>query len=319
MDEDKKQKMKDLLYLLFLLLFSSCFNDTSIEIVLNELPDDQREFQKMVIGQLSGEKTIRTEDEQDILIKSRWTPEEKRQTKAYLQTLIKTFGLEPLIHSYAIPNQNFGVDLLIEPLKGQNLYTIMPSTIPSDEYVVLGAHYDTGGVNVPGAIDNGSGMALILSVLRLAQRLESRNKNLMIVFFDQEEEDLSAGSIAFAQYLKSKNFDVHSVHTYDLIGWDGDDNREVELALPSVSLERIYKRHASRLGIPTYVTTVNSSDHYSFIQEGFEALCMSQAYVKKDNSGKKDTHEDKYHLVNFEFLSSSTNLAFEVIKDILHD
>ena len=287
--------------------------------IVDNIPKDQIKFQKIIISQLTGEKSIKTKNGNEILISSRWNAKEKKHSALYLKSLIKEIGLEPEVHSYSLPNLNFGVDLLIEPLKGNNIFTLLPSTIKSDEYVIMGAHYDTGAENVPGAIDNGSGIALILSVLHRSQQQQQRNKNLIVVFFDQEEEDISAGSRAFAKYLKKQSFQLHSVHTYDMIGWDSDNNKEVELALPNTVIENLYKKHAEQLNIPINITAVNSSDHYSFIKEGIDAVCVSQAYTKRDNSGKKDTPDDKYHLVNFEYLDSSTNLAYEVIKDILHD
>jgi len=301
-------------------LFVSCNSyDTSSKIILDKIPDNQIEFQKMVIGQLTGKKRIKTSDNTEIRINSRWNSKEKKNTRNYLKALLEQLDQRGLIHSYKIPNVNFGVDLLIEPLKGNNLYSVLPSTTQSQDYVILGAHYDTSGENVPGAIDNGTGIALILSVYRRVMNLDHRTKNLLIVFFDQEEEDVSAGSRAFAQYLKANNYDIHSVHTFDLIGWDGNDNKEVELALPSPEIETLYRKHAGILNIPIYVSTVTSTDHYSFISEGIDAFCMSQAYAKQDNSGKKHTIEDNYNLVNFEYLDSSTNLAFRAIKDILNE
>ncbi len=218
-------------------------------------------------------------------------------------------------------NSNLAVDLLIEPLKGTNLYTILPSTNNSQEYVVIGAHYDTDGKNFPGAIDNGSGVALITSVLKQASTLKSRNRNLMVVYFDQEEENISAGSLAFARFLIKNKYAIHSVHSFDLIGWDENKNKEVQLAfpVPNPEIENLYKKHAQNLNIPIYAIKSNSSDYSSFFKEGFNTSGISQAYAKGELSGKKDSTEDKYHLVDFDYLNSSTMLALEVVKDLLND
>lgn len=300
-------------------LFLSCSTKEYPNIIIDEIPKNQMEFQKMIIAQLTGETSIKTVRSDQISIYSRWSSSEKLLSIEYLEQLLEKIGLEPEMHSYGIPNANFIIDLLIEPLNGNNIYATLPSTTGSDEYVLLGAHYDTGGKNIPGAIDNCSGIALILSVLRKVKELESRNKNLMLVFFDQEEEGISAGSIAFAKYLNKKDLNIHSVHSFDLIGWDSDNNKEIELELPSREIENIYRKHALLLNIPIYTTNTNTSDHYSFIREGINAVGISQAYGQGDNSGKKDTPEDKYYLVNFEYLESATKLAYEVIKEIIND
>jgi len=307
------------LFSLVMIIFFSCSTKKYRHVIIDEIPDNQMEFQKMIIAQLTGETSLKIKGSDDVLINSRWTTLEKSLSIAYLKQVIESIGLVPKVHTYKIANPNFGIDLLISPIKGNNLYVTVPSTSVSDEYVLIGAHYDTGGKDIPGAIDNGSGIALILSVLRKIKELEIRNKNLMVVFFDQEEEGVSAGSISFARYLNKIDLKTHSVHSFDMIGWDSDNNREVELELPSKEIEALYKKHASILNIPVYTTNINSSDHYSFIKEGINAVGISQAYAKGDNSGKKDTKEDTYHLVNFEFLESSTILAYEVIKEIIND
>lgn len=306
-------------YSLIFIIFFSCSTKEYPNIIIDDIPKKEMEFQKMIIAQLTGETFIKTARNGEVSINSRWNSFEKILSLEYLKKIMKKIGLEPEIHSYSIPNTNFGVDLLIEPLNGNNIYATLPSTSGSDDYVILGAHYDTGGKNIPGAIDNGSGIALILSVIRKMKELEFRNKNVMVVFFDQEEESISAGSLVFAKYLNKKKLNIHSVHSFDMIGWDSNNNKEIELELPSKEIENMYKKHASILNIPIYTTTINSSDHYSFIKEGINAVGVSQAYGKGDNSGKKDTTEDKYHLVNFDYLESSTKLVFEVIKEIVND
>ena len=206
--------------------------------------------------------------------------------------------------------------MILEPFRGTNVYAELPATVNSSAYVVLGAHYDTGARGVPGAIDNATGMALIARVMQQASALPVRNVHLIVVFLDQEEEEL-IGSQAFAKKLQQDGKQVHTVHTLDMVGWDGDDNREVELEMPSARLEKLYSRHAAQLGIPIYTTQINSTDHFSFIQRGYEAVGISQAYAKRDNSGKKDTPEDVYDLVHFDYLASTTELVWQVVLDIL--
>lgn len=311
--------IKILLVLASILIATCSLSDSSDELMIDDLPSDHMAFQKMVIAQLSGEQAMMTAEGESQYLRSRWSAAEKELTRKYLMTLIRKMNMMPQVQSYQYPNLNFGIDLLIEPFKGVNIYTELLSTNGSEEYVIIGAHYDTGGQYVPGAIDNGSGMAVILGVLRRLIHMKVRSKNLIVIFFDQEEDDVPAGSLAFAQYLKRNNYKIHSVHTFDLIGWDGDGNKEVELELPSKEIEKLYSYHAALLDIPIYTTSINSSDHYSFIKNGINAVGVSQAYAKRDNSGKKDTPEDKYQLVNFDYLHSSTTLAYEVIKDLMND
>lgn len=312
-------KLKHILGILLIFLTSCSTTDNTMPVEIGPLPESDVAFQQMLLRQLTGEEAIKTATGEDIYLNSRWDTHERLVVRSYFKALFDKFDLPFHTHPYELKNSNVAVDLLIEPLKGTNFYTILPATVESDEYVIFGAHYDTDGHNFPGAIDNGSGLAVITSVLRQAMGLAHRSKNLMVVYFDQEEENISAGSIAFARHLNTQAYKLHSVHSYDLIGWDADNNKEISLAFPSPEIEHLYRQHADSLDIPLYSTQVQSSDYYSFIKEGINAVGISQAYGKGDISGKKDSPEDKFHLVNFAYLESSTRLAFAALTDMLHD
>ena len=312
--------MKKYLVVIVSILISCSDKENLIQI--QSLPENETKFQKMIIGQITGKEKIQMSSGESMYLKSRWSEKERMETLNYLESLINKLDLVAYRQHYTMPNSNFAVDLLIEPLEGTNIYTFLPSTNNSDEYIVIGAHYDTDGRNFPGAIDNGSGIALITSALRRLKEVETRNKNLIAVYFDQEEESISAGSLAFAKFLKTNNYNIHSIHSYDLIGWDGDKNKEVQLEFPTPNpvIKKIYMTSAKELDIPIFSIRANSSDYASFFKEGFtNVVGMSQAYAKGDVSGKKDSPEDKYHLVDFAYLSSSTNLAFNVLEKLLND
>ncbi|MEO1516952.1 MAG: M28 family peptidase [Bacteroidota bacterium] len=311
--------MKQVFFLPLLFLLACSTREQLPSVDIGDLPQSEIELQKMIIRQLAGEEDIALSNGEKYRLNSRWTKEERSISIRYFEAFLQQLDLPTYKHHYQMPNSNPAVDLLIEPLRGTNVYTILPASTPSTEYIIIGGHYDSDGENFPGAIDNGSGVALISSVLRQAQNIENRNKNLLVIYFDQEEENISAGSIAFAKFLKAKQYNIHSVHCYDLIGWDADNNKEVQLELPSPNIKRLYQKHADSLDIPLFTTQAESSDYYSFVKEGINAVGMSQAYAKGDVSGKKDSPEDKYHLVNFAYLASSTQLAFEVIKELLHE
>jgi len=241
-----------------------------------------------MVGVLSGEYPTSSGD----YMLARGTEEEREMARIFLAGQIRSIGLKPEVHLYRMPNLNPLIDILFSPFKGANVYTVLPSTTKSDEYVVLGAHYDSE-VDCPGAVDNASGSALIFSVVKLLTSVKNRSKNVILVFFDQEEEEL-VGSRAFAKFLLEKEWDIHSVHTFDMVGWDEDGNKEMELELPTPYLEEIYQKKAGELAIPLYVTSINSTDHHSFRQVGFPAVGVNEAYGKRDTSPYKDTPKDTF-------------------------
>lgn len=269
-------------------------------------------MQKEIIGHLSGHSSLNGNP----ILLSRWTSKERATTRSYLKALIGELGIEAKEHKYTMPNLNPAIDLLLEPFQGANIYAILPATNQSEDYVLLGAHYDTGRPNCPGAIDNATGISLAYSLVKQLSVLKERKKNVLLVFFDQEEEEL-IGSRAFAKFIKEQGLNIHSVHTFDMIGWDEDGNREIELELPTEYLERVYRKHAEKMNIPVYVTNINSTDHHSFRVLGFNAIGVNEAYGKGDSTPYKDTTKDTFETVNFDYLFSSTLFVFNVIKEII--
>ncbi|WP_412561247.1 M28 family metallopeptidase [Winogradskyella sp. MIT101101] len=300
----------NLTFILLLLLFG-CKNQEDINLCIENLPSKTIDAQRQLVSVHTGNKSLST----DYTINSRTTPKERLMTRRYLSDVLNQLNLKALEHDYREPNSNVFIDLLVNPFKGTNLYTIIPSTIESDEYVLLGAHYDTAR-NCPGANDNATAMALLYGVAKKLSNVPVRQKNVMIVFFDQEEEDL-VGSRAFAKYLKKKDYKIHSVHTFDQIGWDKDLDKAVEIELATKKLEEIYREKASELQIPIHTTKVNSTDHQSFRELGFNALGITEEFANGDTTPFKDTPKDTFDTVDFEYLESTTNLVFEVINHII--
>lgn len=87
----------------------------------------------------------------------------------------------------------------------RNVMGRIPARTQTDEYVVMGAHYDHIGVGKPvagdsvynGADDNGSGTASLLMAAQAMGRASSKpERNIVVVFFSGEEKGL-LGSKAF--------------------------------------------------------------------------------------------------------------------------
>ncbi|WP_298312298.1 M28 family peptidase [uncultured Aquimarina sp.] len=299
---------------IFLISLLGCNSVSNEDLIVDKLPLKTIEAQTKIISVLTGNETI---DNTSYSINSRTTIEERQMARAYISQIIKQLNLTPIEHKYQEPNTNAFIDLLIGPFRGTNLFTKVSSKTSSNEYIVLGAHYDTAR-NCPGANDNASAIAILYGVLKKLSNLQSRNKNVIIVFFDQEEEDL-VGSRAFAKYLIKNNLNVHSVHTFDQIGWDKDADKAIELELPTPEIETLYKTQADKLNTPIYITKVNSTDHQSFREVGFNAVGITEEFVNGDTTPFKDTENDTFETIDMEYIASTTQLIFEVMQQLVNE
>ena len=294
--------MKLLLLFVFLVPIPVNFSDTDPSLLKE---------QKMIVAQLCGHEML----PDGALLSYRSTKRERKIAREYLYETLSSTGLETNYQHYTMPNVNPFIDLLIGPFRGANVYCTLPSTIQSDEYVIIGAHYDSER-NCPGAIDNATGVAITYGALKQLAKLKERNVNVILIYFDQEEENL-IGSQAFAMKLKKEKYNIHSVHTLDAMGWDRDKDRAVELTLPTPYLKDLYSTVGKKLNIPIYTSQLSASDHHAFRLLGFKATGLTDGISNGDYTPFGDTPKDTYETVNFDYVSSCTELLFQVVKEIL--
>ena len=303
------------------LLLISCQNPDPYPLIeLDLVQKDKAEYQKTIVGQLSGEIPLSDKS----VIKNRWSGEERAATARYLRALIQTLNLEPQQHHFTVANLNPAINFIFNPYKGTNIFGILPATRESNEYIVLGAHYDSGKRNAPGAIDNATGIALIYSVIRELKQLGQRNKNVIFVFFDQEEEEL-IGSKTFAKFLTEKSWDIHSVHCFDMVGWDSDGDKAMEIFSASEELREIYRSAAKTKNIPLNEIIIdpvdydrNSTDFDAFVPLGFNVIGAGECFYFRDSTPYKDTPDDTYDTVNFSYLLSCSDLIEEIISTLVN-
>ncbi|MDP2941737.1 MAG: M20/M25/M40 family metallo-hydrolase [Candidatus Omnitrophota bacterium] len=182
------------------------------------------------------------------------------------------------------------------------------------EFIVAGAHYDT--YFGPGADDNASGVAGLLELARMLQKGDV-DRSVELAFFVNEEEPFfkteNMGSRVFAREAKQAGKDIKAAIIFDMIGYYTNrinSQRYFPLSgflLPhkgnfiAISANSQFRQLAERLQksfrrgsasfpvkvlISDFDPSVNSSDHWSFWQEGYPAVMVS------DTDFLRNTH---YH------------------------
>lgn len=312
-----KHQMKYVCFLFLLLSVSACRHQSQAAGLLKDaIPADLMACQKRIVGDLAGANPLGNGE----FLASRWSPEERSAARAYLKELIGTLGVEAREQTYTSPNLNPAIDLILEPFRGTNIYGVLPARGASDSYIVLGAHYDSGKRNAPGAIDNATGIALIYGVVRKLARQPIRDRNVVLVFFDQEEEEL-IGSKAFVRLMQREAWDVHSVHCFDMVGWDADGDRAMEVFSASDSLLAAYRKASGDLGLPLKEIRIdpvgydnNATDFDAFVPAGYPVIGAGECYYHKDSTPYKDTPGDTFDTVDFDYLLSCTRRVATILK-----
>lgn len=268
-------------------------------------------FQKDFIAKFSGKTPIRG----DKVLPARSFRSQRTKAADFLVSTLEDLGLPYERQVYRHPNIHPALDLVMPPMRGQNVISHIPATAPSSDYIVLGAHYDSV-INSPGADDNASGVAVSLSIASEISELDTRNTHLLVVFFDQEEDE-SAGSKAFIRKLKRDGLTIRSMHNIDMIGWDGDEDRNFEVDVSTDEMEAIYRSAASKSGVTVSRATYNSADHLPFREAGIEAVCVSEEYTTGDFTPHYHKPSDTLDTLDFDYMESMTTIMVDVIAELL--
>lgn len=235
------------------------------------------------------------------LIPERGTAPSRALTRQYLIQSLEALGYKPEQHNYR-PN-------------GTNIIARLMADTPSDEYIVVGAHLDS--VRNAGADDNATGSVAVLEAATVLRQLSGRRVNMIFAWFDEEEIGL-VGSRYLAKELKKQGLKITSMHNIDMLGWDGNKDKTVELAQPDGILWDYYNmvNRTHGLNLPFDRTNTGQSDHESFAREGFDAICISEQYTQGDTTPHYHRRGDTFETIHTEYLLSGTRLVVAVLGDL---
>jgi Zn-dependent M28 family amino/carboxypeptidase len=203
--------------------------------------------------------------------------------------------------------------LLTQEIHSNNLVAVLPGSDPvlKHEYVVLSAHLDHLGIGKPingdsiynGAMDNGSGSAMLLEVGASLKRSRERLKrSVLLVWVTGEEKGL----------LGSRYFATNPTVAPDKIV--ADLNTDMFLPIVPLKVLTVYGLAESDLGQRAAAIAMQlgyrvqpdpeplrnafiRSDQYSFIKQGIPSLAMKVGFERGTPEEKifKDWLTERYH------------------------
>jgi hypothetical protein len=195
--------------------------------------------------------------------------------------------------SLGLNTQSFSFDISAETCEGtpaitrKNPIGIKLGTLLPNEWIVIGAHYDSRNVNgcestgvQPGANDNASGCAAVIELAQVFQN-QPTARTLVFTCFAGEEQGL-LGSKQYVQALQSSpSMDIQKVKlmiNLDMIGHDPNNIQEarIETLFSAQFLYPIFAsaaaRYAPELSLIQTSTTFAYSDHWYFLQANVPAI-----------------------------------------------
>jgi Zn-dependent M28 family amino/carboxypeptidase len=262
--------------------YHSSFNsNTTDDLSESELMlRDQLEAHVRILGSEIGERNM-------------WKPSQMAATVDYIKRVWAEQGYDVLEQEYWIDN---------DPV--QNLEIEIMGSRQPEAIVVIGAHYDSVRGS-PGANDNGSGVAALLELSRLA-RSKLYEKTVRFVAFTNEEPPFflsrKMGSRVYAARARERNEDIQAMLSLETIGYYSDvkgsqnypfpfglfypdtanfigfvgNLRSRNLVKRSLDLFRSHTRFpAYGVVAPEWMTGIGWSDQWSFWREGYPAIMVT--------------------------------------------
>lgn len=222
-----------------------------------------------------------------------WHHEALQQAAFYIERTWRNQGYEPdeqVFEAHGKPVQNLAVELT-----GRR---------KPDELLIVGAHYDSV-LGSPGANDNGTGVAALLELSRLL-RDSALRLSVRFVAFTNEEPPFcftqEMGSRVYASQSRRHGDKIIGMLSLETIGYYSDEPGSQRYPFPfdylypdtgsfigfvgNLSSRRLvraavkaFRAHTAfpseGVAAPGWITGIGWSDHWSFWQEGYPAIMVT--------------------------------------------
>ena len=205
--------------------------------------------------------------------------------------------------------ENVEVALSVKYSAGsENLVAVKPGGDNGERIVVLGAHYDTVP-NVPGANDNGSGIATLLEVASVIANKEYAF-TVEIVMFGAEE----IGLFGSRYYVKELD-DNKRMNTIPMLNFDALGSGKNPGIYGDPELLDVLGQYASTSGIEVEkknsMAPGTSSDHAPFSEAGSPVV-----FFLADDFSRIHSPEDTLEFVRPELLGSAVAMTVALLDQL---
>lgn len=200
------------------------------------------------------------------------------------------------LEHFADPAFGEGTDGYLQPFDlGTNIIALLPGGDLSDEYVIIGAHYDHVGSNCAnvsaaddicnGATDNATGVAAVIDVARSIAAEGVPRRSVLIALWDAEEDGLIGSSryvadpiVPLEQTVVYTNFDIQGSNVLPslanstlLVGAETGGPNLVDAAVLATEASTLDTLMLSLL------FGQGRSDHAVFVDAGVPSVFLSDA------------------------------------------
>ena len=261
-------------------------------------------------------------------------PSSMRRAEEFIGEQLRADGYD--VQLLPVPNSRGVTHNIQAQLTGSDL---------PDQIIVVGAHYDTISTT-PGADDNATGVAAVLEIAHL-MRSSSPSRTVRFVLFTHEEPPYfrsdGMGSAVYARQARREREQIVAMYSLEMLGYFSEQPDSQTLPPPlhlvfpttgnfvafislsesqhlvheSVGLFREHARIASEaLSAPAWVTGVDFSDHAPFIEQGYDAVMVTDTAFMRNANYHRAT--DTADTLQYPYLTHAT-LGMRSVVEALAD
>ena len=250
----------------------------------------------------------------------------------YIEDTFKGFG-------YQVHSQEYGV----EGRKVRNLIGEIPGSTRPGEIVVIGAHYDTVP-DCPGADDNTSGVAVLLELARLLKDSHPARTIRLIAFVNEEPpyfQTENMGSLVYARQARRLKENIVAAVAFDMLGmyseaegsqhypegfkWFYPSQANFIAFVSNLSSRDLVRDavHSFRAttqfpsegsALPAWIQGVGWSDHWSFWQEGYPAIMVTDTSFFRNPRYHEPS--DKPETLDFDGMARVTSGLIRIVQNL---
>jgi Zn-dependent M28 family amino/carboxypeptidase len=255
-----------------------------------------------------------------------------QKTAQYIENSLKKFG-------YEVKSQEY----VVQMRKVRNLIAEIHGGARANEIVIIGAHYDTV-YDCPGADDNTSGVSALLELARIL-KTSHPSRTLRFVAFVNEEppwfQTDQMGSLVYAEQAHKLKENIVAAVSIETIGMysDAEGSQQypsgfksfypskgnfiafvgdlgsrtlVRDAVRSFRTSTMFPSEAS--AVPAAIPGVGWSDHWSFWQEGYPAIMVTDTAPFRNPNYHQPT--DRPDTLDFNRMARVIHGLVTVLRDL---